>query len=48
MPAAWSTPRTWVTGEALLASDLNAQVRDNLSFLKEPPISLRQMNEAAD
>jgi hypothetical protein len=48
MPAAWSTPRTWVTGEALLASDLNAQVRDNVSFLKEPPFSLRQMNEAAD
>lgn len=48
MTVTWTTPRTWVTGEALLAADLNAQVRDNLAYLKEPPFSLRQMNEAAD
>ena len=30
---AWTTPRTWVAGEVVTASQLNAHVRDNLNFL---------------
>lgn len=31
---AWTTPKTWTTGELVTATDLNTHVRDNLSFLK--------------
>lgn len=31
---AWTSPRTWVTGETVTASLLNTHVRDNLSFLR--------------
>ena len=33
---AWSTPRTWISGELVKADDLNAQVRDNQTILKVP------------
>jgi hypothetical protein len=33
---AWTTPRTWVSGELVKADDLNAQVRDNQTLLKVP------------
>ena len=33
----WTRPKTWVTGEALTASDLNVHLRDNLDALKSPP-----------
>ena len=29
----WTTPKTWQTGEAVTASDMNAQVRDNVDHL---------------
>lgn len=32
---AWTTPRTWVTGELVTASLLNTHVRDNLNYTKE-------------
>lgn len=32
---AYTPPRTWVTGETVTASLLNAQVRDNLLFLRQ-------------
>jgi len=31
---AWTTPRTWVTGELVTAAILNSAVRDNLNILK--------------
>lgn len=31
---AWTTPRTWVTGEVVSKANLDAQIRDNLNFLK--------------
>jgi hypothetical protein len=31
---AWTTPRTWVTGELVTAAILNSAVRDNLDILK--------------
>lgn len=31
---AWTSPRTWLEGETVTASMLNAQLRDNLIFLK--------------
>lgn len=33
---AWTTPRTWTTGESVTAAILNQHVRDNLAFLKAP------------
>lgn len=30
---AWKTPRTWVTGETVTSTQLNAHVRDNLNAL---------------
>ena len=30
----WTTPKTWTIGEILTKADLDAQVRDNLAFLK--------------
>jgi len=32
---AWTTPRTWTTGELVSAAQLNEQVRDNISYLKD-------------
>lgn len=37
---AWTSPRTWATGELVTASLMNTHVRDNLNALKEPPGSL--------
>lgn len=31
---AWTTPRTWSSGELVGASQLNEQIRDNLGILK--------------
>lgn len=33
----WSTPRTWVAGEAPTAATLNTHIRDELNFLYDPP-----------
>lgn len=30
---AWTTPRTWVDGEAVSQSEMNAHIRDNMDFL---------------
>lgn len=29
----WTTPKTWVTGDVLTASDMNTYVRDNTNYL---------------
>lgn len=34
---AWTSPRTWVTGEVVTASVMNTHVRDNLAYLKDSP-----------
>lgn len=31
---AWTTPRTWVDGEVVTATMLNANVKDNMDYLK--------------
>ena len=36
---AWTTPRTWVTGETVTAALMNTHIRDNLNFLKTNPQS---------
>lgn len=46
--ATWTTPKTWSTGEALTASDMNAHIRDNLDALKAPPTDNYECNEASD
>lgn len=33
--AHWTTPRTWVTGEKIIASLLNTHLRDNMDFLHD-------------
>lgn len=30
---AWTTPRTWIAGELVKETDLNAQIRDNQNIL---------------
>lgn len=37
---AWTSPRTWTTGELVTASIMNAHVRDNLSYLIDRTFSL--------
>ena len=32
---AWTVPSTWVSAAVLTAAQLNAQVRDNLAYLKD-------------
>lgn len=34
---AYTTPRTWASGERPTAAQLNEQLRDNVSFLANPP-----------
>jgi len=34
---AWTTPRTWVSGETVTDTLLNAHVRDNLNAIVNPP-----------
>lgn len=41
---AWTTPRTWVTGELVTASIMNTHVRDNLSHLGTRPTCRAVMN----
>jgi hypothetical protein len=52
MPANWTTPATWTTGQLVSASDLNTQVRDNLEYLKErtdtPASAQYVLNETAN
>jgi len=35
MPATWTTPVTWNTGQLVTAANLNEQLRDNLEYLKQ-------------
>ena len=44
----WTTPKTWAIGELVRASDLNAQLRDNLSALKDPPSAHYMLDETAN
>ncbi len=48
MPAIWSSPRSWSTGELVSASLMNTHVRDNLEFLKGPPTDQDVVNLGAD
>ena len=34
---AWTSPKTWTTNEVLTSSDMNVYVRDNETFLRNPP-----------
>lgn len=47
MPALWTTPKTWNTGEPLTAADLNTHLRDNLEYLKDKPSGAYLANEFA-
>lgn len=48
MPAIWTTPKTWSTGEPLTAADLNSHLRDNLEYLADNPSAARFANELSD
>jgi len=37
---AWTSPKTWVTGEIVTAAMLNEQLRDNLLYLGDPPLNI--------
>ena len=38
------TPRTWLAGEEPTAAELNAEVRDQVQFLRNPPIAFLYAN----
>jgi hypothetical protein len=44
----WTDPKTWQTGEALTASDMNTHIKDNLNALKAPPTEHYECDEASD
>ncbi|MGB1287333.1 MAG: hypothetical protein ACPG7F_12415 [Aggregatilineales bacterium] len=44
----WTTPRTWLTGEILTASDMNTHLRDNLDALKDPPTDHYMLDEISN
>jgi hypothetical protein len=45
MPALWTAPRTWTTGDLVAAGDLNTHLRDNQEWLKTPPfVEKKQVN----
>ncbi len=44
---AWTTPRTWVSGEIVTAGNLNAHVRDNVSWIAVDSPACRAWNSAA-
>ena len=46
--ADWTTPKTWQTGETLVASDMNTHIRDNLGALKAPPTDTYELNQGSD
>jgi hypothetical protein len=48
MPAVWTAPRTWSTGELVTAALMNEHIRDNLEFLKGPPSNQYIGNLGAD
>jgi len=37
---AWTSPKTWATGEIVTAAKLNEQLRDNLLYLGDPPLNI--------
>lgn len=45
---AWTTPKTWVTGEALTAADMNTYIKDNQLALFDRPNDSYVANEGAD
>ena len=45
---AWTTPRTWTTGELITAAIMNTHIRDNLNVLKAPPSDNYEVNEVSD
>jgi hypothetical protein len=44
----WTDPKTWQTGEALTASDMNTHIKDNLNALKAPPTAHYECDEVSD
>jgi hypothetical protein len=45
---AWTTPKTWNTGDLVTATDLNTHLRDNLDALKGPPTGSYVLNQGSD
>ena len=39
MPAIWTPPLTWAADQLVTAGHLNQQLRDNLDFLRTPPLT---------
>ncbi len=44
----WTTPKTWVPGEVLSASDFNTHLRDNLNALLTRPLGAVLWSNGAD
>ena len=45
----WTTPVTWAAGTVVSASDMNAQLRDNMDYVhSRKPVSINLLNDGAD
>lgn len=44
----WTNPRTWTTGQKVLASEMNTDVRDNMLALKNPPTASFVADESSN
>jgi hypothetical protein len=45
---AWTTPRTWATGELVTKTIMDTHIRDNLNALKDPPSDEYAVHETSD
>lgn len=48
MSPTWHAPLTWQVDQLVTEADLNSQLRDNLTFLKDPPTAFVRLDEASD
>jgi hypothetical protein len=48
MPSTWTSPVTWNPGQVVAASDLNAQLRDNLIYLFARPQNVVKRDNGAN
>lgn len=44
----WATPKTWATGDALTATNMNDELRDELNALYSPAHGYGEVDEAAN
>lgn len=44
----YTDPQTWITGNSISAEELNREIKDNISALKDPPTDSHIVDQGAD